>query len=248
MNPYIERSVIFHDFHQQFAVFAVGHLADQVTPRYTVETDQEIYIHEPSADERRFARPDIYISEDDATVPLAQGTRLKAPAAAEIPQSIDEIGLNNVLIRDKDDRSVVTVIELLSPTNKIERDHRHVYVARRRKLLSEGVNLVEIDLLRQGDRMPMTPTPHCDYLVSVARASDRPRVEVWPFNVRSRVPMIPVPLRPSEADAYIDIKHLIDTVYDSARYRLKIYRGLPEPPLAGDDAAWAAEIAKRESQ
>ena len=51
-------------------------------------------------------------------------------------------------VRDRQDRELVNVIELLSPSNKRAGDDREQYLAKRREILRSPAHLVEIDLLR----------------------------------------------------------------------------------------------------
>lgn len=51
---------------------------------------------------------------------------------------------------------LVACIELLSPANKRPRSKgRKLYLRKRQSLMLGDVNLIEIDLLRGGERMPM---------------------------------------------------------------------------------------------
>ena len=52
------------------------------------------------------------------------------------------------------DRSLVTVIEILSPTNKIG-SGRAEYIEKRKEWIRQPIHLVEIDLLLGGQRLPM---------------------------------------------------------------------------------------------
>ena len=58
------------------------------------------------------------------------------------------------------------------------------------------VNLVEIDLLPGGPRLPLEDLPACDYYAMVARPEDHPQAAVWPVRLRDQLPTIPIPLRP----------------------------------------------------
>ena len=58
-------------------------------------------------------------------------------------------------IQELPGRKLVTVIEVLSPTNKKTKDARAEYLEKRRDLIRSRVNLVEIDLLRAGEPMPL---------------------------------------------------------------------------------------------
>src|SRR5437879_976182 len=88
MNPYIERASVWHDFHESFMPVVRDILTAQVLPRYFVRIDEQMYIHELSAEERRFlGRSDI---QAPALAPASKesGTAspvLEAPAEVGVP-------------------------------------------------------------------------------------------------------------------------------------------------------------------
>jgi hypothetical protein len=143
-------------------------------------------------------------------------------------------------IRDRTDRQVVAVVELLSPANKYAGPDRDQYWAKAQRVLMTPTHFVEIDLLRGGPRMPWAEMPPCDYYAFVSRYESRPRVDFWPVRLRDSLPPIPVPLRPGDPEPMLDLQTLVHRVYDSAGYELFIYDGDPEPRLSPEDAAWAA--------
>jgi hypothetical protein len=244
MNPYLERASVWHDFHESFIPLVREILTAQVLPRYFVRIDEHMYIHELSSDERRFlGRGDVLVPAlgPTGTRTTASGAVLDAPAEVGLP-AIDSEGQSFLEIRDRDNRELITVIELLSPSNKYAGPDREQYLAKARQLQCSSVHFVEIDLLRGGPRMPWLEMPDCDYCVVVSRAPRRPRAGVWPIGLRNRLPEIPVPLRPDDADARLDLQHVLDRIYDAAGYEVHIYNGPPEPPLAADDAAWLGQF------
>jgi hypothetical protein len=176
------------------------------------------------------------------------------PAVAEIltsqlkPKYVARIAkqahtrLSVVEIRDRVDRRLITVIELLSPTNKYAGPDREQYLAKRGQLLASGTHFVEIDLLRGGPRLPLENLPECDYYVLVSRAEERPEAGLWPLRLRERLPVIPVPLRAPHPDAQLDLQALLHRIYDAAGYEDDIYTGEPQPRLTPDDATWAGQF------
>ena len=63
-------------------------------------------------------------------------------------------------IHDVETGTLVTALEILSPTNKIHAEGRKEYIKKRR-VLNSMTNLVEIDLLRSGQAMPLNRNrPH----------------------------------------------------------------------------------------
>jgi hypothetical protein len=160
----------------------------------------------------------------------------------ELLTAIDVERLSFVEIRDRHSRELITIIEVLSPSNKRIGPDREKYVAKRRQLLASSVHFVEIDLLRGGPRMPVEDLPDCDYCIMVSRIEKRPHVGIWPIRLRERLPVIPIPLRAPDADARLDLQEALDHLYDAAGYEDYIYTGTPQPPLHPDDAAWARQF------
>ena len=112
-------------------------------------------------------------------------------------------------------------------------------------MLSSPAHLVEVDLVRGGTPMPADIRPACTYSVLVSRADDRPRADFWPFGLRDPLPTVPIPLRPEDGDARLDLRAVLDRVYDEAGYEDFLYQVDPDPPLAGDDDAWARSLLPR---
>ena len=167
---------------------------------------------------------------------------MHAPAYAKVPEAVAVERHSYLEIRDREGMALVTVVELLSPSNKRIGPDREQYVAKRRQLFASPTHFVEIDLLRGGPRLPLDDLPHCDYYALVSRAEERARVGVWPIRLRDRLPVVPVPLRAGDADSRLDLQEGLDKVYDGAGYAYYVYRGTPVPPLAPDDAAWAKQF------
>lgn len=155
---------------------------------------------------------------------------------------VDEERKNFAQIEDRETREVITVIELLSPSDMDDAQDRSHYLAKRELNLGSTAHFIEIDLLRGGRHPPLHGRPDCDYCVSLSRADERSRLDVWPFRLRDRLPVIPVPLRAPDADVILDLKAVLDRVYDAAGYEDYIYSGSPVPPLSPDDQRWAEEL------
>ena len=56
-------------------------------------------------------------------------------------------------IRQRSDSRLITLVDLVSPANKTTTDGRHAYLAKRREAKVGHANLVEIDLVMQGQPM-----------------------------------------------------------------------------------------------
>jgi hypothetical protein len=243
MNPYLEQSAVWQDFHDRLLPALAEDIGNQVGDHYTVRLEAQLYIHEPPAEARRlFGRGDVGVTPGPKTS-ARQGAagQLLMPSEVEL-LDVDVERISRVEIRDRLKRMLVTVIEVLSPTNKNLGPDRAQYEAKRRQILTSPTHFVEIDLLRGGPRMPMRPLPTCDYCVLVSRHDRRPKAELWQAALRDPLPSLSIPLRQPDVDVTVDLRKLLDRVYDAAHYENDIYLGSPEPALPVDDANWAQQF------
>jgi hypothetical protein len=162
-----------------------------------------------------------------------------------------------VEIRDSSGgHKLITLIEILSPSNKRRGPDREAYQSKQRDVLESDAHLIEIDLLRSGDRVLPDPNlialidqiaPPPDYLVLVNRAWRRAgglAYQVFPCSIREWLPCIPVPLKVDEPEVPLDLQFVFNRAYDGGPYRRGAvdYSRPPEPPLSGDDAGWAEAL------
>jgi hypothetical protein len=243
MNPYLEQDDAWHDFHERFLPFIADRLVEQVRPNYIVKIDEHVYVHEVPIGPRRFVgRADLAVGEAGTTGEAKPAASiLEAPVTVQIPV-LDIERFAFVEIRDRRSRELVTVVKLLSPSNKRPGADREQYLAKRTVLLESPVHLVEIDLLRGGRPLPLAERPETAYAVLVSRAERRPEAGLRPIGLRERLPKIPVPLRPGESDAQLDLQDALTRIYDAAGYEDYIYQGEPDPPLGLNDRNWAASL------
>lgn len=151
---------------------------------------------------------------------------------------------------------LITLIEILSPSNKRNGPDRIAYEAKQRQVLESDVNLIEIDLLRAGRRVfgspalerafsLLSPTPDYAVLVSPAWNRNGPHLGyiAYPWTIREPLPCIGVPLRVEEPFVALDLQDAFRLAYDGGPYRRGAvdYGQPPEAPLQGEDAAWALE-------
>jgi Protein of unknown function (DUF4058) len=242
MDPYLEGD-LWPSVHANLATEITRQLAPKVRPKYVVLTTQRVVLALPDEPERPQIRwPDVGVvtgvpSVDDggatvATAPLVAN----ALAAVPIPQY-------GVEIRDPVGRRLVTAIEILSPTNK-HGDGRDEYAVKRQELLAGPAHLVEIDLLRVGDRFPIDRAlPSVPYFVFVSRADRRPEVGIWPIPLAAPVPLIRIPLDTGDPDVPLDIQAVLTRLHDEMGYDLSVNYAAPPtgPPFSPEDAAWIDE-------
>src|SRR5205085_10954985 len=100
------------------------------------------------------------------------------------------VRLARVEIREADADTLVAAIEILSPINKRPGRERQKYLRKRRELLRSEVHVMELDLLRGGERSPLeTSVPPASYYVTLPRSDHRPHVAVWPTLLPVSVPV-----------------------------------------------------------
>jgi len=238
MDPYLE-GALWTTFHFAFGAEIVRQLAPQLRPRYLVLPVERFVID--TFDDIAITTniyPDVGVVKNLRETPAAYTTSATtAPLhlATVIPEAVPHVSIE---IRDTANRQLVTAIEILSPTNK-RADGRLEYLSKRRRMLLSTAHLLEFDLLRQGQRLPMhDPLPQAEYFILLSRAESRPITEVWPLTLRDRLPAVPVPLLPDDADVLLDLQQTFTATYDLLGYDLAIdYTRPPEPPL--DDRASA---------
>lgn len=242
MNPYFEQAAYWLDFHTEFLSALRRSLAPQVGPRYIVQLEEHVYIHDlPPETRRRVGNADLSMARTVGGVMPAGVAVLEAPAEVWLPeQEVERVPYLEV--RDRLGRELVTIIELLSPSNKRAGDDREAYLTNRREILRSAAHLVEIDLLRGWTPKPEERRPDCDYSVLVSRAGKRPAADFWPIRLREPLPIIPIPLREPDRSIPVDLQDVLHRAYDGPGYEHFIYGGSSEPGLSADDAAWARQL------
>jgi hypothetical protein len=245
MNPYFEQAAHWQDFHTEFLSALRRQLAPRVAPNYIVQLEEHVYIHDlPPEPRRTLGRADLSVTRAEVAVEPAGRPALgvlEAPAEVRLPaQDVERVPFLEV--RDRRGRELVTVIELLSPSNKRSGEDREQYLAKRRGLLRSPAHLVEIDLLRGWTPMPAQGRPEGDYSALVSRGERRPAADFWPIRLRDRLPAIPIPLRAPDEESRVDLQDVLHRAYDGPGYEHFIYAGAPEPPLSAEDAEWARQF------
>ncbi len=163
----------------------------------------------------------------------------------ELPMP-DEVRETYLEIRSAAEDRVITVLEVLSPSNKRPGEGREQYLRKRLNILGTLTHLVEIDLLRGGQPMPMSGYPGTgDYRILLSRAERRPRADLLAWSLRQPIPVFHLPLQPEDSEPEVDLNRLLHALYDRAGYDLRIpYGDEPEPPLVGDDLGWADAVLR----
>ncbi len=243
MDPYLEESSGWGDFHSRLINAISENLADVISPSFVARIEERVYIVPLDDPVRRGPIvPDVYI----VTQPGTRGGSRVSEAAITEPTLIEpiydlEIRYRFIEIRDIRNREVVTTIEVLSPFNKAAgTEGREAFLRKRKTVMASKTHWIEIDLLRAGER-PEEVAGKSDYYALLKRGDAPPPYEAWLFDLRDTLPTIAVPLRPPFADVPLNLKSIFNTVYARGHYADALdYSGKPPlPRLRPADAAWA---------
>ena len=154
-------------------------------------------------------------------------------------------------IRQRDGAKIITVIEFLSPANKIGGAGQRQYLDKQDEVLGSDASLVEIDLVRAGNRvlaLPLEKIPlenRQAYMACISPGWERNRRDLYIMPLRERLRRLPIPLRKDEKRIVLDLQKLIDQAYEAGRYDDTDYRTELEPQLLGEEAKWADSLLKQ---
>lgn len=247
MDPYLEDQV-WPEFRNNLISEIQAVLVPHLRPRYIARIEERVYLeHEPDGEVRPVRVPDMLVLSTGSTQ-RARGGSAVATAAEPVrvpirmPEEVREAYLE---IRRRESGDLVTVLEVLSKANKRPgSDGLREYLKKRDQVLGSAVHLVELDLLRGGQRLPMAGAlPPGDYYAITSRSEQRPIADVWAFSLRDRMPAIRIPLTEQDADLYLDLQAAFDAVYDRTGYDYSLdYGHGTTPPLSPEDQEWANEL------
>ncbi|MDR3635845.1 MAG: DUF4058 family protein [Isosphaeraceae bacterium] len=266
MDPYLEAPHIWPDVHDALAAEMRNELNQSLpSPYYArLQMRPELGIVEESKGRQRVV-PDVVIVHSSQKQPLAATTALLERPRRDISRSIElvvdlePIRHHFVEIRDPNQgHKLITLIEILSPSNKRPGPDREDYRRKQREILDSDANLVEIDLHRSGERvladlnleaLLAQTDPRPDYIVSVNRAWLRATgnaYQIFPCSLHEWLPCFPVPLKQGETEVLLDLQYAFNRAYDSGPYRRGAvdYALPPVPPLPPEDAAWAETLVR----
>jgi hypothetical protein len=250
MDPYLEVPDIWPDFHASLAVEVKHQLNRQMSPAYYATVEIQTVVDEAGVDVSHTIRPDVSVYETPEVPELvgAGPTALAIPAAPIVRLAPMPIRYRSVRIYRVDTRQLVTTVEILSPTNKRPgKEGLSEYRHKREQVLRSRVHLVELDLLRSGERpgLELVAEPiDTDYILLVNRDGVERISEIWPVALNEALPLIPVPLLPPDPDVPLDLNEAIREVYAGSRYerRIRYQPPIPPPPVRPSLAAFVENL------
>lgn len=246
MDPYLEQSGVWRTLHHHLLMGIKAELQPLLRPRYWVATEERTYENLPEDVVIRGLPDASVVHVRDEPRGLKTGTATLPPSvevSIPLPQVFRE---RYLVIQEPKTGEVITVIEVLSPSNKAPGPNREDYIRKRQTILCSLTNLVEIDLLRSHPRLPVVPSlPPYDYGVLVCRSSNAGHYRLHPFTVRDSLPVVSIPLRPGEEDVPLDLGRAFTYAYDLGSFDLIVdYREPPDPPLPPGDEAWCGALLR----
>jgi hypothetical protein len=232
-------------------VYLREYLRPLLAPRYIITIETRVFVEGPATD-----RPIIPDASLRSTSPETSGETvalLEADPAVEVQVFALAVEETYLTIRDRQTgQHIVTVLEVVSPTNKYAGQGREAYVAKQTEVRRSTTHLVEIDLLRTGPHVVAVPEwvahqhgPY-DYLVCVNRAAGlRDRFSLYPRRLRERLPRMRLPLSAPDPDIVLDLQAVLTRTYDAGGYAERLDYAAPcIPPLALEDQAWADSMIR----
>ncbi len=261
MDPWLEQH--WGDVHTSIVTYCRDHIQRSLPRDLRARVEERVYLEDEDWSKARQIIPDVHVVEYPHAGPrrAEDGGVATLVPTEPIVMVLEEEPVTERFIEIRDFSSggrLVTVIEVLSVTNKETGRGRELYLKKRDELDAAGVHLVEIDLLRQGEPVEIYPrasfrggdTP---YFITVYRQQTvtsrrhefrQVRCEMYPATFQTRLPVIRIPLRPGDEDVLLDIQQLVNDAYDRGGYDILDYSQPPKPPLREVDAAWVAEWVK----
>jgi hypothetical protein len=244
MDPYLEHHDLWQAVHSRLIVALADYLAPRLRPRYYVDVKLRTY-RAGLTGLTFIGRPDVAAVASPKPTYRTAETAPMGVVTVELPVP-DIVRETYLEVRATEGGQVITTLEILSPAHKLPGEGRVQYERKRIAVLDSLTHLVEIDLLRGGQPMSMFGDGHgAHYCILISREWCRPRADLLPFTIRQPIPDFPLPLQRGDEEPIVPLNALLHELYDRAGYDLHLnYRGDPEPPLEGDDAAWADALLR----
>lgn len=243
MNPYLEQPALWHQVYNRLIVAIADALTPQIAPTYRVSIEERVYTS--IEDGLLVGVADIAVANTSTpSTPLSSSPTHPSIATVTKPISIqlpmpEEVTERFLEVKLTQSGDIVAVIEILSPKNKRSGSGRDAYQTKRQNVLRSQTSLVEIDLLRGGESMPMFITIDKPYRIIVSRSHCRPAADLYAVSLPDPLPEIPIPLRKDEGEPFVNLQTILDEIYKRARFDLAIDYTQPlRPSLSEEEMKW----------
>jgi hypothetical protein len=238
MDAYLGNTEMWPEVHSQLIVAIADALAPFLHPKYYAAIEKRTYLDTPE-DSILIGIPDVSVASKGN---LSQRKSQPEIVTLPLPEEVIERYLE---IRETDSTAVITAIEILLPKNKRAGEGRTAYLTKRQRILASQTHLIEIDLLRGQNPMPVKSQSQTDYRILVSRSDTRPKAELYGFDVQKIIPIFAVPLKSGDVEPKISLKAILDDIYDRAGFSFRVnYHSDIKPPLSPEDEQWALGITQ----
>lgn len=246
MNPYLEHPSLWANVHLLLIAEIHNYLGPILRPKYRVAVEVRVY-EDDGEQSLLVGIPDVTIKDSLITSnpsskiavlePETKPVNVNVPVPIAIKQGYLEV-------REVASKKVITAIEILSPANKNSGKGRESYCQKRLNIFGSQTNLVEIDLLRNGEPLPMyNNLSETHYRILISRGNTRPKADLYAFNMQHKIPVFPLPLKAEDSEPLIDLNILLNSIYDKGSFDLDIdYSKNPTPPLTENDLDWLHKL------
>lgn len=255
MDPYLEAGNVWPGFHHFLADEIVAQLNPGVGPKYYADVEVRTVTEDITIATTGAIYPDAAVLEQTDFEPLSSGGTMAATVAIptapvqRMVQVSNQTRLRTVQLFTTAENELVTAIEILSPYNKRPGKGLDDYRRKRTLLLRSSVHLIELDLLRAGERPGLEvnePPLEAEYILLVNRGGqpgDFRLSEIWPVALADPFPLLPVPLLPPDPDVALDLGAALQAVYSRAGYdwRIDYQRPIPAPDLRPEMLDWLGQ-------
>jgi hypothetical protein len=151
-------------------------------------------------------------------------------------------------IRQRGADRLVTLVEVVAPANKTTDVGRQLYLDHWAASKAGGANIVEIDLVLQG-QPPRGYSPNSqadgEYAIAVSRANRQESLEA--FNLQRALPRFRLPLAGDDRDMVVELHVVFNRAFDLGAFSGKIdYKTAPVPTLHDPDRQWLDAILKKQ--
>jgi hypothetical protein len=217
MDPFLEEDKLWPVFHHQFVTALYAILLPSLVDRYRARVAQRHYVTE------------------------------QALFTSVVREEHHE---EFIEVRQRSDGRLVTLIDTVSPVNKTTATGRQAYLNKRKEARNEGASLVEIDLVLQGQptlEYSRDGLPDWDYAVTVTRATQPERFEIYTATLQKRLPRFRMPLAADDRDTVVDLQAAFARCYDQGGFAASIdYQRNPVPVASDEDRRWLDDLLKQQ--
>lgn len=260
MDPYLEAPDIWPDFHDALAGAIRAELnASLPEPYYArLQRRPELGIVLEAGLPHRIV-PDVVVVTRPENKPgmaaVLENPRTAVADGVQMRVHTDPLRHQFVEIRDAArGHKLITLIEIVSPSNKRPGPDRRAYETKQREVLESDAHLIELDLVRAGTRL--LPYPELvapvdelasDYLILLNRSNLRQATwmdyTLFPVDLQESLPCIPVPLMGDDPDVPLDLQIAAQRTYIEGPYRraLDYSQPPPTPLLSEERMTWLEE-------